>query len=97
MVHFIDDVIYPIPSGTIIQVLSKDKRFAALADAIIESDLEERLNSTSKSFTIFAPTDAAFDALPKKTLESLAEDREAMNKLLVTIFYEILRKSFPMT
>ena len=83
MVHFIDDVIYPIPSGSIIQILTKDKRFAAFSDALLESDLAVRLNSTSKSFTIFAPTDEAFGAVPSKTLENLADDKDSMLNLLL--------------
>ena len=84
VVHFIDDVVYPIPSGSILHVLTKDKRFAALSDAILDSDdVSGRLNSTSKSFTIFAPTDEAFNSLPKATLEKLAEDKDAMINLLL--------------
>ena len=65
-------------------ILSADKRFNAFYDAIADSDdVVERLNSTSKSFTIFAPIDAAFDKLPSTTLEKLAEDKESMVNLLM--------------
>ena len=84
MVHFIDDVIYPIPGGTIVSILSADKRLNAFYDAVVDAgEVEKRLNATSKSFTIFAPTDAAFDKLPRSTLEKLAEDKETMINLLL--------------
>jgi uncharacterized surface protein with fasciclin (FAS1) repeats len=32
-------------------------------------------NIGPRSYTVFAPTDAAFEKLPKATLEKLAEDK----------------------
>jgi transforming growth factor-beta-induced protein len=79
VVHFIDDVIYPIPAGSILTILSADKRFNAFYDAVADATkVADRLNSTSKSMTLFAPTDAAFDKLPRSTLEKLAEDKVSM-------------------
>ena len=34
IVHFIDEVIYPIPSGTIYDIISEDDRFRFLSEAI---------------------------------------------------------------
>merc|ERR1712109_374727 len=47
VVHFIDEVIYPIPTGSIIDTLKADRRFTVLVDLIEAADLEEALNSTS--------------------------------------------------
>ena len=48
IVHFIDEVIYPIPAGTIYDVLVEDDRFRVLSEAVDAANLTSLLNSTGK-------------------------------------------------
>jgi uncharacterized surface protein with fasciclin (FAS1) repeats len=54
------------PNSTIYELISKSKYTTKLAELIADdSELVELLNSTKANFTIFAPTDAAFEKIPK--------------------------------
>jgi uncharacterized surface protein with fasciclin (FAS1) repeats len=56
--------------GTIVDVASADGSFATLVAAVTAADLVETLSGTGP-FTVFAPTDAAFAALPEGVLDAL--------------------------
>jgi uncharacterized surface protein with fasciclin (FAS1) repeats len=81
IVHFIDEVIYPIPAGSVVDVLSEDDRFRVLVDAIESANLTAVLNGTGP-YTVFAPTDDAFDQLPRQAVDELFNDQEALVALL---------------
>lgn len=49
-------------SKSITDIVVSDSRFSILEQALIKTDLTEALASSSGSFTVFAPTDAAFTA-----------------------------------
>ncbi|KAF2749213.1 FAS1 domain-containing protein [Sporormia fimetaria CBS 119925] len=54
------------PNMTIYELISKSKYTTKLTKLINEySDLVDTLNSTKANYTIFAPTDAAFDKIPE--------------------------------
>jgi uncharacterized surface protein with fasciclin (FAS1) repeats len=55
--------------------------FETLATAIKAAGLVEALKGDGP-FTVFAPTDEAFAALPEGTLESLLNDKEALTAIL---------------
>ena len=55
--------------------------FTTLATAIEAADLVETLQGDGP-FTVFAPTDAAFEALPDGTLDELLADPEALANVL---------------
>ncbi|WP_440951888.1 fasciclin domain-containing protein [Methanococcoides sp. FTZ1] len=55
--------------------------FNTLVQAVQAAGLEETLRSEGP-FTVFAPTDEAFAALPEGTLEALLEDEEALAAVL---------------
>ena len=57
-------------SNTIMDLVGSDTRFKTLAAAIDAAGLNEVLKGTGP-FTVFAPTDAAFENLPEGTVESL--------------------------
>lgn len=57
-------------SATIDQVVADNGSFSTLNSAIQAADLEATLSGAGP-FTIFAPTDAAFAALPSGTLDQL--------------------------
>lgn len=56
--------------------------FKTLATALTEAGLIETLKGDGP-FTVFAPTDEAFDKLPKGTIESLLKDKEALKNILL--------------
>jgi transforming growth factor-beta-induced protein len=47
---------------TIVEIASADDRFSTLVDAVVKADLVDALSSTGP-FTVFAPTNDAFDKL----------------------------------
>ena len=59
----------PAPAPSIVDIL-EDPNFSTLRSAIIAADLVDILAS-AEGVTILAPTNAAFDALPEGTLDSL--------------------------
>jgi uncharacterized surface protein with fasciclin (FAS1) repeats len=73
----------PELSGTIVDVASTTEGFGTLVTALGRADLVETLNSEGP-FTVFAPTDAAFDALPPGLLDALLlpENKDTLVKIL---------------
>ncbi len=77
VVHVIDAVLLPeLSSGvTIATIIEESPDHEILEDALIAAELYDILNDEDAGpFTVFAPTDAAFDALPDGLLELLLED-----------------------
>ena len=62
--------------------------FNTLVAAVKAADLVETLKGDGP-FTVFAPTDAAFEALPKGTLESLLKP-ENKKKLAAILTYHVV-------
>lgn len=60
-------------SNTIVDIAVNDGRFNTLVTAVTEAGLVDTLSSEGP-FTVFAPTDDAFAALPEGTVESLLAD-----------------------
>ena len=59
---------------TIAEIVAGDEDFSTLLAAVTEAELAETLASEGP-FTVFAPTDDAFAALPDGTLETLLRPR----------------------
>lgn len=59
--------------GTIVDIAMADDRFETLVAAVQAAGLVETLQGEGP-FTVFAPTDDAFDALPEGTLDTLLAD-----------------------
>lgn len=74
VVHVIDAVLVP-PSDpfTVVDIILESDIHTTLATAVAAADLVETLEGEGP-FTVFAPTDAAFDALPAGTLDALLAD-----------------------
>ncbi len=66
----------------IVDTAVKDGRFTTLATALGQADLAKALKGKGP-FTVFAPTDKAFAALPDGTLEGLLQDKDALAKALL--------------
>jgi len=75
-------------SNTIVDVASGNKSFTTLVTAVKAAGLVETLSSKGP-FTVFAPTDAAFKALPKGTLEMLLKP-ENKAKLVKVLTYHVV-------
>merc|ERR1719362_2586585 len=58
------------PTQSIVEIASGDSRFTTLVAALKAADLVDVLSGDGP-FTVFAPTDDAFAALPAGTVESL--------------------------
>jgi uncharacterized surface protein with fasciclin (FAS1) repeats len=68
------------PNQTVYELISKSKYTTKLAKAINEfDDLVELLNGTTANFTLFAPTDRAFEKIPKHAPKP---PKEFLKKLL---------------
>lgn len=59
---------------TILEIAASDTSFETLAAAVTAAGLAPTLADTSKQFTVFAPTDAAFAKLPAGTVTELLKD-----------------------
>jgi uncharacterized surface protein with fasciclin (FAS1) repeats len=61
------------PSGNIVEIAQGNPDFSTLVSAVSAAGLVETLSGPGP-FTVFAPTNAAFEALPAGTLDSLLAD-----------------------
>ncbi len=74
VVHVIDAVLLPpTMPATVADVVIESESHTTLEAAVVAAGLAETLMGEGP-FTVFAPTDAAFAALPEGTVESLLED-----------------------
>ena len=65
----------------VVDIAVDDGRFTTLVTALQATDLVETLSGPGP-FTVFAPTDDAFDALPEGTVTGLLEDIPALTGVL---------------
>lgn len=61
------------PEPNLVELAQSDDNFSTLVSVIVDLGLAETL--TSGEFTVFAPTNAAFDALPEGLLDSLTDEQ----------------------
>jgi uncharacterized surface protein with fasciclin (FAS1) repeats len=67
---------------TIAEIAAADERFSTLVTALDAAGLVDTLNSEGP-FTVFAPTNDAFAALPDGALDGLLADTEALTAVLL--------------
>ncbi len=90
VIHVIDAVLLPpsddamMEKNTIVDVAVADGRFTTLVAAVTAAELVETLSGEGP-FTVFAPTDDAFAALPAGTLDSLLlpENKQQLTDILL--------------
>merc|ERR1712100_719130 len=93
VVHIIDGVLLP-PAGlqdvspNIVELAQSVDDLSTLVAAVVAGDLAETLSSPGP-FTVFAPTNEAFAALPAGTLESLLKP-ENKDQLVDILTYHVL-------
>ncbi|MGV8829411.1 MAG: fasciclin domain-containing protein, partial [Breznakibacter sp.] len=78
--HIVDKVI--IPGYTVYDIIKNSEVHNTLEAAIIAAKLDKTLQGEGP-FTVFAPTDAAFKALPEGTVEALLNDPEGQLKQIL--------------
>ena len=80
-------------SDTIVDVATSSETFTTLVSALSETELVEVLQGDGP-FTVFAPTDEAFEALPEGTLDALMapENRDVLVSLLS---YHVVPEALP--
>lgn len=90
VIHVIDNVIMPpamidTPTQDIVEVaLADPDNFSILVDALTAADLVTTLANEEATFTVFAPTNAAFSAVDPDALAALLADTEALTTVLLT-------------
>lgn len=86
VVHVVDAVLTPKPV-TVVDVVVDSEDHETLETAVIEADLVNEL-SDEGPFTVFAPTDDAFDNLPDWLLENLLDDPSG--ELNLALLYHVV-------
>jgi uncharacterized surface protein with fasciclin (FAS1) repeats len=70
------------PTKNIVQTAVAAGDFDTLVSLVKRAGLAKTLSGKGP-FTVFAPTDAAFEKVPASTLEGLQEDRAALRRVLL--------------
>ncbi|MDA8621297.1 fasciclin domain-containing protein [Psychrosphaera sp.] len=88
LIHAIDTVLMPpsergTPTSNITEVAIADERFTTLVDALTQADLVDTLSNEEASFTVFAPTNNAFDKIDSAELDALLADNDALTEVLL--------------
>ncbi len=68
-------------SQNVVQVAASNPQFSTLVSLVKKAGLVSALSGPGK-LTVFAPTNAAFAAVPKATLDKLAANRSLLTKVL---------------
>lgn len=90
VIHVVDNVILPPATATtatqtIAEIAVADPdNFSTLVTALTAANLVDTLSSNDATFTVFAPTNAAFDKIDASALSALLADTDALSKLLLT-------------
>jgi hypothetical protein len=88
VIHVIDTVIVgdvelPSPPMSIVDTARAAGNFTTLIAALEATGLDTVLADLNGSFTVFAPTDAAFSALGEDTINALLADTDALSDILL--------------
>lgn len=79
------------PSKDIVETAASKPQFSTLVSLVKKAGLVGVLSGKT-SYTVFAPTNAAFAKVPKKTLNELASDKAQLKKVLL---YHVLPGKVP--
>ena len=69
--------------GSIVDVARDAGSFSTLLTALEAAGLDATLADEDADFTVFAPTDEAFEALPEGTLDTLLADTDLLTDVLL--------------
>lgn len=81
------------PSKNIVETAAAAPQFSTLVSLVEKAGLVDALSGNEK-LTVFAPTNAAFKKVPKKTLNSLLNSDELLRKVLL---YHVVGGKVPAT
>jgi uncharacterized surface protein with fasciclin (FAS1) repeats len=79
------------PTKNIVETAAGSKQFSTLVTLVKRAGLVGTLSGKT-DYTVFAPTNAAFAKVPKKTLNMLLEDKSLLRKVLL---YHVLPGKVP--
>lgn len=84
IIHRIGSVLDPgyMPTPTILEIAADNPDFSILADLVEEAGLARALGNERYNLTVFAPTNAAFEALGEDTLAAVTADRKLLRNIL---------------
>ena len=87
VIHVLNKVIMPpaevgTPTKTIATVATETPALSTLVTALQAAGLVDTFNDTTQSFTVFAPTNAAFSKIPSADLDALLADTAALTGVL---------------
>ena len=68
--------------GSVVDIIVNSENHNTLETAVIQADLAGTLSGDGP-FTVFAPTDAAFDALPDGVLDQVLADNDVLTAILL--------------
>ena len=88
IIHVIDtvviaDVELPTPPASIVDVAVSNGSFTTLVAALQATGLDTVLDDPESTFTVFAPTDAAFALLGQDTINALLADPDTLKDILL--------------
>ena len=88
VIHVVNQVILPPPAvtdstQTIVDIALADENFSTLVAALTAADLVTTLSDETATFTVFAPTNAAFDKIEDTALTDLLADTGALTDVLL--------------
>jgi uncharacterized surface protein with fasciclin (FAS1) repeats len=88
IIHVIDAVLLPpedkgTPSANIVETAVAAGSFTTLVAALQATGLDATLADESASFTVFAPTDAAFEAIGEETIATLLANPDVLTSILL--------------
>ena len=88
VIHVIDsviisDVTLPQSTNTIADIASADGNFTTLLAALTATGLDTLVADPDNTFSVFAPTDAAFAALGQDTINALLADTDTLRDILL--------------
>ncbi|MAT98460.1 MAG: hypothetical protein CL608_15050 [Anaerolineaceae bacterium] len=93
VVHVVDTILLPPVNSllttdrgsrvdTLNEVLAEDGRFTTFLSLLDSANLDVDLDNPAQTYTIFAPTDAAFEKLSDAQMNNLMADPEALETIL---------------
>ena len=74
----------------IVATATADGRFSTLIELLTTAGLVETLSDSTKTFTVFAPTNDAFAAFDQKRLEALRTDTKKRQELSDLLTYHVI-------
>ena len=88
IIHVIDtvviaDVVLPTPPASVVDVAIANGSFTTLVAALQATGLDAVLDNAESTFTVFAPTDAAFALLGQDTIDALLADTDTLSDILL--------------